>query len=250
MQLSSNKSLNEIYFYVTDRCNLRCCHCWINPIYLSPNTEPSLTSNINVSDFESLIEQGKQLGLKSVKFTGGEPLLHPLINDFISICKSENISIQMETNGTLCANSFIENITGIDKISISVSLDGSTRDIHDKVRGVPGSFDLAVQGIKNLVNSNIRPQIIMTVMKHNVHQIESLVDLAVKLKASSVALNIVQPISRGENLHMSGLNIPINDLISIGDFIENNLSEVTPIPIYYGHPPAFRPLHKLSLIHI
>ena len=240
--LPINQSLKEIYFYLTDTCNLKCCHCWIEPSY---QTQPSAENVINTFVFRSILAHGKTLGLEGVKFTGGEPLLHPLINDFIDVCNSEQIFINIETNGILCNKNFAERIANSHKIAISVSLDGATTNVHEKIRGVSNSFELAIQGIKNLTNVNIKPQIIMTIMQHNINQVDELVELAVELGASSVAFNIVQPVARGQKLHKAGLAVPIEKLISLGSHIENDLSDVTPIPIYYGHPPAFRPLHKL-----
>lgn len=236
------KSLKEIYFYLTDICNLKCCHCWIEPAY---QTLPNLETLLDTLVFKSILEQGKALGLEGVKFTGGEPLLHPYIKEFIEICASENIAVTIETNGTLCDKNFVDDIAPISNIALSVSLDGATSSVHEKIRGVQGSFALAIQGIKNLVEADIRPQIIMTLMQHNIEQVDKLVSLAVDLNASSVAFNILQPMARGYKLHKAGLSVPIEKLIAIGLHIENNLSNLTSIPIYYGHPPAFRPIHRL-----
>jgi molybdenum cofactor biosynthesis enzyme MoaA len=72
--------LNQIYFYLTEGCNLRCRHCWIAPKYQSEgNTYPALDLDL----FKSIIEQAKLLGLTGVKLTGGEPLLHPAINEIL-----------------------------------------------------------------------------------------------------------------------------------------------------------------------
>jgi molybdenum cofactor biosynthesis enzyme MoaA len=68
--------LNQIYFYLTEGCNLRCRHCWVAPKYQSgSNSYPALDLDL----FKSIIEQAKHLGLTGVKLSGGEPLLHPEI---------------------------------------------------------------------------------------------------------------------------------------------------------------------------
>ncbi len=65
--------LEQIYFYLTEGCNLACRHCWLSPKLQKDNiTHPSLSMEL----FESIVEQAKPLGLESVKLTGGEPLLH------------------------------------------------------------------------------------------------------------------------------------------------------------------------------
>ena len=66
--------LNQIYFYLTKGCNLRCRHCWIAPKYQGDGqSHPAL----DVDLFKSIVAQAKPLGLGGVKLTGGEPLIHP-----------------------------------------------------------------------------------------------------------------------------------------------------------------------------
>jgi molybdenum cofactor biosynthesis enzyme MoaA len=91
--------LNQIYFYLTEGCNLRCRHCWIAPKYESEgNSYPALDLDL----FKTIIEQAKPLGLTGVKLTGGEPLLHPQIEEILEVIRKEDLSLNVETNGVLC----------------------------------------------------------------------------------------------------------------------------------------------------
>ena len=74
--------LNQIYFYLTEGCNLRCRHCWIAPKF---QDEGSSYPVLSLDLFKSIVEQGKALGLYGVKLTGGEPLMHPDIGKFSNI---------------------------------------------------------------------------------------------------------------------------------------------------------------------
>jgi molybdenum cofactor biosynthesis enzyme MoaA len=76
--------LNTLYLYLTEGCNLRCRHCWIEPPHQSarrqyPTLEPGLLRHI--------LHQAKPLGLSSVKLTGGEPLMHPRIGEILEILR-------------------------------------------------------------------------------------------------------------------------------------------------------------------
>ncbi len=91
--------LNQIYFYLTEGCNLRCRHCWIAPKYQTEgNSYPALDLDL----FKAIIEQAKPLGLTGVKLTGGEPLLHPQIKEILEHIRAENLDLTVETNGVLC----------------------------------------------------------------------------------------------------------------------------------------------------
>lgn len=234
--------LKSIYFYLTEGCNLKCRHCWIATKYQSDGKiYPALPFDL----FQSIIKQAKPLGIKSVKLTGGEPLLHPQINDILDNIRQEDLGVSIETNGVLCTPEIVQKISVCKNSNISVSLDGADAETHEWVRGVHGCFDDTLQGIRNLVDGGLKPQIIMSIMRHNKVQMEDIVRLAENLGASSVKFNIVEPISRGEKMHLSKEVPTIDELVEIGKWVETELSETSNINIYYGHPIAFQPLGKI-----
>jgi SynChlorMet cassette radical SAM/SPASM protein ScmF len=71
------------------------------------------------------------------------------------------------------------------------------------------------------------------------------VRLAESLGAGSVKFNPVMPTARGERLHASGETLSIEELVELGRWVENTLCDATPLPLYYHHPPAFRPLSRM-----
>ncbi len=235
-------TLGTIYFYLTEGCNLRCRHCWIEPKFQGGGKKyPSL----DVTLFRSIISQGKALGLSAVKLTGGEPFLHPQIGEIIDIVGEEKLGLTIETNGVLCTADLVRRVAACGQSFVSVSLDGADAQTHEWVRGVKGSFDDAVQGVRNLVDAGIRPQIIMSIMRRNFGQMEALVRLAESIGASSVKFNLVQPTARGEKMHEAGETLSIEELVALGDWVENTLSKNVRIPLFYSHPMAFRPMGNI-----
>jgi len=234
--------LNQIYFYLTEGCNLRCRHCWIAPKYQS---EGSSYPALDLDLFKSIIEQAKSLGLSGVKLTGGEPLLHPQINEILDYIQTDDLRLTVETNGVLCSPELSSRMAACKNTFVSVSLDGADAPTHEWVRGVKGCFDDALSGIRNLADAGLRPQVIMTIMRHSKEQLEPIVRLAERLGAGSVKFNIVQPTARGEKLHESGVALSIDELVELGRWVENTLSQSTALPISYDHPAAFRPLGKM-----
>jgi SynChlorMet cassette radical SAM/SPASM protein ScmF len=235
--------LRQLYFYLTEGCNLKCRHCWVAPKYQGPGKSgPTLDPEL----FQSIIKQGKPLGLSGVKFTGGEPLMHPQIFELLEVVRREELSLAVETNGVLCTP---ELAVALKRASpntfVSVSLDGADAATHEWVRGVAGSFDAALEGIRNLVNAGFSPQIIMTVMRKNREQMEQIVQLAEQLGVSSVKFNLVQPTERGVAMHKAMETLSIEELIELGRWVDNTLSATTKVYLDYSHPLAFRPLSKI-----
>lgn len=234
--------LSQVYFYLTEGCNLACRHCWIAPKYQTADRSyPGLDFDL----FRSILKQAKPLGLRSVKLTGGEPLMHPQIRDILELIRSSDLRLGMETNGVLCVPELARVIATCKNPCVSVSLDGVDAETHEWVRGVKGCFEAALNGIRNLVDAGLKPQIIMTIMRHSKHQMEAMVRLAESLGAGSVKFNLVQPTARGEKMHEAGETLVIEELVKLGRWADTELRDSTNLHVYYHHPAAFRPLGRM-----
>ena len=235
-------NLNQLYFYLTEGCNLRCRHCWIGPKYQTEgHTHPSLDLNL----FHSIIEQAKPLGLTGVKLTGGEPLMHPNIKEILDSIRTEDLRLTVETNGVLCTPELSDKMAACKDPFVSVSLDGTDPETHEWVRGVAGCFRASLEGMRNLVKAGFKPQVVMTIMRKNKDQIKAMIRLAEDRGAGSVKFNIVQPTARGQKMHESGETLTIEELVNLGQWVETTLSASTSVLLYYDHPLAFRPLGKM-----
>lgn len=231
-----------IYFYLTSECNLACRHCWISPRF---RNRDAATEYLNLELFLDIIEQAAPLGLQAVKLTGGEPLIHPQISDILTCLKDSSLGVNVETNGILVTDAIANQIASCKKPFVSVSLDGTDAKTHEWMRGIPGCFKKTCRAIEIFVHAGIRPQVIMTVMRQNVHQVEAMVRLAELLGAGSVKFNFVQPTARGETMHNDGLTLSVKELISLGKLFEDRLAEETNLKLFFYLPPAFQPLHSI-----
>jgi SynChlorMet cassette radical SAM/SPASM protein ScmF len=234
--------LNQIYFYLTRGCNLRCRHCWIAPKF---QDQAERYPSLDLELFISVMEQAKPLGLTGVKLTGGEPLIHPKILHLLDYLSAEEIFVEVETNGVKCFDAVARAISACKSPFVSVSLDGVDPETHEWMRGVDGCFHEAIQGIRNLAAHGIRPQIIMTVVRRNMHQIEKMVRMAESLGASSVKFNLVQRIARGESLHKCGEPLAVAEAVALGRRVDMEVATSATIPVYYDYPMAFRPLSRV-----
>ena len=234
--------LHTIYFYLTEGCNLCCRHCWIEPPHEAKGRSYPV---LDVGLLKLAVEQAKTLGLTSVKLTGGEPLLHPRIAEILEYLTAEDIRLVVETNGVLCTPELAQKVAACKNPFASVSLDGADAETHEWVRGVSGSFNAAVNGLKNLAAAGLKPQIIMSIMRRNRNQVEDLVRLAESIGAASVKFNIIQPTARGEKIHEAGEALSTAEMEELGQWVETDLAMRTPLKLYFDHPLAFRPLGRM-----
>lgn len=135
-------SLNMLYFYLTEGCNLACRHCWLAPKF---DTTGQRYPALPVELFQTAIREAKPLGLSGVKLTGGEPLLHRQFTGLLEIVRREELHLTIETNGLLCTREIAAEIAKTPKRFVSVSIDGVDARPHEWVRGVQDSFQAAKQ---------------------------------------------------------------------------------------------------------
>lgn len=235
--------LNRVYFYLTEGCNLACRHCWLAPKF---DPQGNRFDVLPVELLEQVIREAKQLGLQSVKLTGGEPLLHPRISQILEIIRREELHLTIETNGLLCTPALAAEVASIPGRFVSVSLDGACAETHEWIRGVKGSFEAACQAVRNLAAAGVKPQVIFSVMQHNIGEAEQAIRLAEELGAASVKFNIVQPTARGEKLHQEGDTLGIDELINLGRRVETEIAPGTRLRVVFDYPLAFRPLSRLA----
>lgn len=238
--------LNRLYFYLTEGCNLACRHCWLSPKF---DTTGEKYPTLPVEMFEMAIQEAKPLGLKGVKLTGGEPLLHPQFKTLLEIIRNEDLALTIETNGLLCTPEVAKEIAKSSNRFVSVSIDGADAVTHDWMRGIPGSFKQARQAIRNLVETGTRPQIIMSIMRCNADQVDDVVRLAEELGSNSVKFNIVQPTGRGEIIHEGTNGLEVDEIIELGRYVDTELASNTKLWLFFDYPMAFRPLSRIASGH-
>ena len=151
----------------THRCNLSCTYCdKVDPKSPQMETQAAL----------QLIDELAELGTISVCFDGGEPLVHPDIEQFVRRAKHHKMRVSMSSNGLLIAKrrSVLE---GIDVLKISI--DGPSK-IHDQGRG-SGSFKRAMEGASIAHEAGCSVAIRMTLASHNTPYVREVVSLAKEL---------------------------------------------------------------------
>lgn len=218
--------LRALYLYLSNSCNLACRHCWIMPRFTSGQPVPG--DIIDVKALQGAITEGKPLGLNTLKLTGGEPLLHPRFRDVCAMATKEELALLMETNGTLLTAElahYLKNETTMN--FVSVSIDSSDADRHDAFRGANGAFVAALRGLDHLVAAGYENvQVIMSVHRGNLGEIEDVARLAAAHGAASVKLNPVTSCGRGAGMDQRGETLNFSERLSLDQYIFNELGPV------------------------
>lgn len=237
-------SLNTIYIYLTDRCNLKCRHCWITPAYINANRNTS--SEVDIKYFKKTIIDAKSIGLNCVKLTGGEPFLKDDILDLVDFLHLHDITIDIETNGTFLNKEIVEKLKENSVNQVSVSLDGASAEQHELIRGVTGCYQKSLNGLSLLTETGIETQIIMSLYGGNTSDIEKLADIASGMGVGSLKINPIMPTGGGKDLFRNEENLSIRELINIDRWIEEELIPKYDMDIYFDIPTGLKSLKSIT----
>jgi MoaA/NifB/PqqE/SkfB family radical SAM enzyme len=109
----------------TSACNLKCKGCWAS--------EYGNKLNLSLETIDSIIKQGKKLGVYFYIYTGGEPLVRK--KDLIKICEMHSDCAFLSfTNGTLIDEEFCKEMLRVKNFVPAISLDGF-EEANDARRG-------------------------------------------------------------------------------------------------------------------
>lgn len=195
-----------IAWETTQQCNLKCVHCRCS------SEMSSSQGDFTTDEGKRLLDDIAELSKPVVVLSGGEPLLRGDIFELAEYGTSLGLRMCMATNGSLVTDAVCESMKKADIKMVSLSLDGSTAEIHDNFRQSPGAFEGVVRaaelfrknGQKFLINSSFS--------KRNQHDIADTFRLAKSLGATAWYMFMIVPTGRGEEI--------MNELISKEDYEE------------------------------
>ncbi len=107
----------------TSACNLHCTGCWA--------AEYGNKLNLSLEEIDSIIRQGKELGVYMYIYTGGEPLVRKA--DLIRICEKHDDCVFLSfTNGTLIDEAFADEMLRVGNLIPAISLEGDEADTDSR----------------------------------------------------------------------------------------------------------------------
>src|SRR4030065_444081 len=192
MQNKGNQ-LRLVFWETTGGCNLECVHCRRLDV-----SQELMKDDLTTEESFRLVEQIAEVGDGTILvLSGGEPLFRPDIFEIAKHAKKQGLTLALATNGTLVDEAMARRIVDAGIERVSISLDGADARTHDDFRKLPGSFDAAVRGIKNLRALGMEVQINSTIAKHNVHQVKEIYKMAQDLDAIALHIFMLVPVGCG-----------------------------------------------------
>lgn len=179
---------SSVDLFITNRCNLKCVHCF-------STRRESAVRDLSLAELQSVFTQLEKMGVLEVRINGGEPLSHPSINKILEMLESRRFRKVIITNGTQLTEKIVKQLKK-SNITPTVSLDDSDAQDHDLFRGVEGSFEKTIAGLKILQENGVQYGINCCLHTKNLLKVESIINLVTSLGACRIAFLDLKPLGR------------------------------------------------------
>jgi MoaA/NifB/PqqE/SkfB family radical SAM enzyme len=187
----------------TQACDLACVHCRASAQPLRSTFE------LSTAEAQRLIDQIAEMGVPVFVFTGGDPLKRPDIFDLVEYGTARGMRTSLTPSATpLLTREAIAELQRCGLARLAVSLDGSTAEIHDAFRRVPGSHEWTLQAIHWAREFGLPVQVNTTITRRNMGDFEDMARLLDTLEIAMWSVFFLVPIGRGQ----------LDDLISAEEF--------------------------------
>lgn len=163
-----------ICWETTKACLLTCRHCRAKSIRQRLPDELSREEGLRLID--QMLEFGEPY--PALLLTGGDPLMRPDLFELIEAARKKGIYTAVAASvSPLLDREKMERLRDLDIQIVSVSLDGATAELHDRIRNVPGTFDATIRVIETAAEVGLRLQVNSTIMKSNLEQLADIFHL-------------------------------------------------------------------------
>lgn len=152
---------------LTARCNLSCRHCYINK---PAGDRSARRRELSTTEFLDIADQAVSQGALWCLLTGGEPLLRDDFDKLYLGLKRKGLLVSIFTNATLITPAHVELFKNHPPRDIEVSVYGVTRPTYQSITGRRGSFAAFTQGVKRLLDNNLKVRFKAVAMQSNLHE--------------------------------------------------------------------------------
>ena len=197
-----------LQWHITERCNLRCSHCY---------QDNYARDELNYADLLKILEQFKKLlailnhragkTLRAhITVTGGEPFAQRDFMDLLEVFAAHRqlFSFAILSNGSFIDATMAQRLRELAPRFVQVSIEG-TAETHDNIRG-KGNFAKTIEAIKKLRQEKIPTFISFTAHRKNFQEFPQVAQLGVQLKVAKIWADRLIPCGSGTNLREQVMN--------------------------------------------
>lgn len=172
--------LAEIFVCPSHDCNANCVHCY------EKFQHRKLGRSLSTAQVVDVLDQFHALGGYQVFYCSGELLLRPDALELVRQARQRDLAVNLTTNGLLLSPTSIDALIDAGLTRLIVSIDSADPRTHDELRGVPGCFARATDGLALARERGLMTEIWTYVSRSNPDQLAGIAQLGERLDVDSV----------------------------------------------------------------
>lgn len=190
-----NQAISKfLNIYLTNECNLRCIHCYMN-------SGIKLKNELPIDAWLKILSDFKLLGGEHLTITGGEPLMNKDFERILIHSAKIGIKNTVLTNGTLWEDELIDKLSPFIT-EIQISIDGVDESSNSIIRGC-GQYDKAIKTIISFANKGIRTSVATTFLFENLSFANSYQEFMNEIKKQTthpIFFKLSKKVLKGRNI--------------------------------------------------
>jgi len=218
---------------VTERCNLRCIHCYIARDLNDPTVKEK---ELTTAELSRIMDEAADEGCLTLLLTGGEPLIRPDFSDIYLYSKRRGFLVTLFTNGTMITREIADFLAEYPPRSMEITLYGASEKTYEAVTRVPGSYKRCIRGIELLVDRGVPLSLKTMLMTVNKHELGLMKDFA-------AGLGMDFRYDASLNFRLEGDSAPARFRLSPEEIVEfdmmddRRMAEMRKFLEHFGGPP-------------
>jgi len=207
-------------------CNLRCVHCYNFDRELSRHPDPERGEEMSDAEIHRVIDEVRAERALFLAFTGGEPLSHPRVEEFIGHAAGLGMFVRLKSNGTLMTAKRVRGLHDAGLRAVDVSVYGASPERHDPFVRQPGAFARTIVGVRSARDAGLEVRLSFVVHSGNVEEVEAMAALAREL---AVPCNFDTHVTARHDRSRSSLDLSLDRAALEGLFRGPFAAVVSPI---------------------
>jgi MoaA/NifB/PqqE/SkfB family radical SAM enzyme len=195
--VSVTNDLSFLWLEITAKCNLLCTHCYANS-----GPQGDLYGNMTYADWTRVIDEAAELGCRSVQFIGGEPTMHPRLDDLVDQANHRGFAfIEVFTNATRLGKELLGCFQR-SGVHVATSFYSDDPVVHEQVTQREGSWQRTVAGIERVLAAGLPIRVGVIETERNRDHGPRAVAFLKTLGVQNIGMDRERGVGRGELLHL------------------------------------------------
>ncbi len=199
------KKKKELLIEITNKCPFNCLFCSSNS-----NTHKDLFFEKNL--LFDIISDAKEIGIEIIQLSGGEPFLHPNIEEFIDFIIQKNLFLEIYTCGNIykkncylpIPNEILKKYKNNPNLTLRFNFQTIDENTFNILTRNPFGLKNLINTIQKCVNYKIRSEIHIIPLKYNLEQLDKTIEfLLYNLKIQHIKILRFIPHGRGKRYYNS-----------------------------------------------